>query len=173
MRKKVGRKCKKVIDLLKDSNEVSMMMLAMSSKLKLALSRISHFYYLACIQTSIFSIVDPGFLYLCTHLGPLASFESLLSLYGEDVSIFNDMIVAVEDLRNVEFTLIPVDERRKIRGRSNNMVICHSFPLPRVTGSRSALKVMLPVPDHVYTMMPLEQVRKKSRLTKHPELRPH
>ena len=36
-------------------------------------------------------------------------FESLLSLHGEDVTIFNDMIVAVEDLRNVEFTLVVVD----------------------------------------------------------------
>ena len=34
----------------------------------------------------------------------------------------------------------------------------HSFPLPRVTGSRSNLKVMLPVPDYVYTMLPMEQV---------------
>ena len=114
------------------------------------------------------------FLSLCARLGPLASFESLLSMHGEDVSIFNDMLVAVEDLRGVEFTLILVDKRTRVRtkkesngsssgsGNGNTAVQLlqyHSFPLPRVTGSRSGLKVMLPVPDYVYTMLPLEQVR--------------
>lgn len=127
---------------------------------------------------------DPAFLHLCAKLGPLASFESLLSMHGEDVAIFNDMLVAVEDLRSVEFTLILVDRRSakrvRARNRSTNssgsggggsggkkgdaaatvqLLQYHSFPLPRVTGSRSSLKVMLPVPDYVYTMLPLEQVR--------------
>ena len=35
----------------------------------------------------------------------------LLSLHGEDVTILNDMIVAVEDLRSVEFTLVLVEKR--------------------------------------------------------------
>ena len=56
---------------------------------------------------------DPTFLSLCARLGPLASFESLLSMHGEDVAIFNDMLVAVEDLRTVEFTLILVDKRTR------------------------------------------------------------
>ena len=124
---------------------------------------------------------DPIFLQLCANLGPLASFESLLSLHGEDVSIFNDMLVAVEDLRNVEFTLILVDKRTKAKIRKSKEALAvaattngssknntgstmpilqyHSFPLPRVTGSRSSLKVMLPVPDYVYTMLPLEQIK--------------
>jgi hypothetical protein len=89
------------------------------------------------------------------------SFEGLLSLHGEDVAIFNDMIVAVEDLRNVEFTLILVDKRSKVKLRnktgngmgdktgnseknadssSTNILEYHTFPLPRVTGSRSSLK---------------------------------
>ena len=49
------------------------------------------------------------FLGVCLQLGPLVCFESLLSVYGNEMMMFNDMIVAVEDLRNVEFTLIPVD----------------------------------------------------------------
>ena len=42
-------------------------------------------------------------------VGPLASFEGLLSMYGKNFSMFNDMIVAVEDLRNVEFSVVVVD----------------------------------------------------------------
>ena len=79
--------------------------------------------------------------------------------------MFNDMIVVVEDLRNVEFNLILVDKRSKLRlkkssgssnsnGSGNNncsqqqksspsvpILEYHSFPLPRITGSRSSLKV--------------------------------
>jgi len=110
---------------------------------------------------------DPAFLRLCAELGPLASFESLLSMHGEDVAIFNDMLVAVEDLRSVEFTLILVDKRTKVRrktgsesGEASNLLLqYHTFPLPRVTGSRGNLKVMLPVPDYVYTTLPLDQMK--------------
>ena len=35
----------------------------------------------------------------------------------------------------------------------------HAFPVPRVTGSRSSLKVMVPVPDFVYTLLPPEQMK--------------
>jgi len=120
------------------------------------------------------AVSDPAFLQLCARLGPLASFESLLSMYGEDVTIFNDMLVAVEDLRTVEFTLILVDKRTKVRrktnstssssangnSKNNNLLLqYHTFPLPRVTGSRGNLKVMLPVPDYVYTMLPPEEIR--------------
>ena len=31
------------------------------------------------------------------------AFESILSVHGDEVSMLNDMIVVVEDLRNVEF----------------------------------------------------------------------
>jgi inositol polyphosphate-4-phosphatase len=55
---------------------------------------------------------DPMFLAVCTQLGPIVAFEGLVSMHGEDVSMFNDMIVAVEDLRNVEFSLIMVDSKR-------------------------------------------------------------
>lgn len=119
---------------------------------------------------------DATFLSTCMQLGPLVCFESLLSMHGEDVMIFNDMIVAVEDLRNVEFNLILVDDKRtKLRQnlvQSNNsdgptkdkvqLLEYHVFPLPRVTGSRSSLKVMIPVPDYVYTLLPPEQMKTTS-----------
>merc|ERR550517_1946088 len=52
---------------------------------------------------------DPVFLSVLSQIGPLVCFEGLLSMHGEDVTVYNDMIVAVEDLRAVEFTLVKVD----------------------------------------------------------------
>ena len=108
----------------------------------------------------------------------MVTFESLLSLHGEDVTIFNDMIVAVEDLRNVEFTLVIVDNKptpAHIKGDISNksnendrdnspssnvpLLACHSFPLPRVTGSRNNLKVMIPVPNYILTHIPIEELK--------------
>jgi len=112
---------------------------------------------------------DETFLKVCTKLGPLVAFESILSVHGDEVSMLNDMIVVVEDLRNVEFNLILVDKKSKFKLKRNNsqaksspavpMLEYHSFPLPRITGSRSSLKVLLPVPDYVYTMLPLDQMK--------------
>ena len=94
------------------------------------------------------------FLKICTQMGPLVCFESLLSLHGNEVAMFNDMIVVIEDLRNVEFNLILVDKRSKLKlkrsGGANSqksspvvpMLEYHTFPLPRITGSRSSLKVI-------------------------------
>ena len=88
---------------------------------------------------------------VCTKLGPLVAFESILSVHGDEVSMLNDMIVVVEDLRNVEFNLILVDKKSKFKLKRNSsqaksspavpMLEYHSFPLPRITGSRSSLKV--------------------------------
>ena len=102
-------------------------------------------------------------------------------MHGEDVTIFNDMIVAVEDLRNVEFTLVVVDNKvaapaqhmkdTSKQGRDQNIksspnaipiLQCHTFPLPRVTGSRNALKVMIPVPSHILSDIPVEEVKNLS-----------
>lgn len=109
------------------------------------------------------------FLKICTQLGPLVAFESLLSVHAKELVMFNDMIVVIEDLRNVEFNLILVDKTRsKIKIKNRNcsnqspvvpMLEYHSFPLPRITGSRTSLKVLLPVPDYVYTMLPLDQMK--------------
>ena len=91
---------------------------------------------------------SPAFLSILTTIGPLVSFEGLLSLHGEDVTIINDMIVAVEDLRSVEFTLILVESKKTKQKSSSNSkpekpLSVSSFPLPRVTGSRNSLKVKL------------------------------
>jgi hypothetical protein len=79
---------------------------------------------------------DPQFLAILVSLGPLVSFEGLLSLHGEDVAIFNDMIVAVEDLRNVEFNLIVVDKRSKVKLRSKSG--CQPKPADRHAADQDA-----------------------------------
>ena len=83
------------------------------------------------------------------------------------------MIVAVEDLRNVEFTLVIVDNKPtpaqiKEEGKEKcskqspsalPLLECHTFPLPRVTGSRNNLKVMIPVPNYILTQIPIEEIK--------------
>jgi len=111
---------------------------------------------------------DPLFLTILTQIGPLVCFEGLLSMHGEDVTIINDMIVAIEDLRTVEFTLILVENKKKNNpipkkasgADATTVASISNFPLPRVTGSRTNLKVLLPVPAWVYTVIPLQDIQK-------------
>lgn len=49
---------------------------------------------------------DPSFLFVLSTLGPLAEFEGLLSLHGHELDMWGDMVVAVEDLSTVTFTLV-------------------------------------------------------------------
>lgn len=90
---------------------------------------------------------DPVFLTGLSMLGPLACFEGLLSYHGDEIDMWGDMSVAVEDLRTVLFTLtrcpIPVNGDLQ--------------PMPKISGCRNALTVFLPVPDAVYTLLPTRQ----------------
>lgn len=116
---------------------------------------------------------DPMFLLILTTLGPLVSFEGLLSYYGDEIDMWGDMAVAVEDMHTVTFTLTRcgiqprwVPESRtassqfdhtryglpRLEGNNNGPF---QLPLPRVLGSRTALTVMLPVPDAIYSLLPL------------------
>lgn len=45
------------------------------------------------------------FLLILTTLGPLVSFEGLVSYYGDEIDMWGDMTVAVEDMHTVTFTL--------------------------------------------------------------------
>ena len=85
---------------------------------------------------------DPVFLSVLTSLGPVVCFEGLLSMHGEDVTTFNDMIVAIEDLRAVEFGLVVVEAAvaGSLGGAGDRVASVSSFPLPRVTGSRAHLR---------------------------------
>ncbi|KAL6256386.1 hypothetical protein P5V15_012500 [Pogonomyrmex californicus] len=94
---------------------------------------------------------DPMFLLILTTLGPLVSFEGLLSYYGDEIDMWGDMTVAVEDTHTVTFTLSRCGIQPRVEGKSN----AFQLPLPRVVGSRSALTVILPVPDAIYSLLPL------------------
>lgn len=48
---------------------------------------------------------------LSSDLGPLCGFEALLSLYSTEKAMWGDMVVAVEDLQTVLFTLTKVGHR--------------------------------------------------------------
>ncbi|XP_058127328.1 inositol polyphosphate 4-phosphatase type II isoform X2 [Anopheles coustani] len=91
--------------------------------------------------------VTENFISLLVHLGPLACFEGLLSLYGNETDMWGDMSVAVEDLATVGFTLV----------RSNLHRDTKAVPVPRVTGSRQALRVLLPVPESVFCHLPTKE----------------
>lgn len=82
------------------------------------------------------SELDAAYLALLRELGPVAYFEGLLSLYGAETDMWSDMCIAIEDLSSVNFTLMPA--------QANEVT-----PMPRITGSRQALDVQLPVPEHV------------------------
>lgn len=83
------------------------------------------------------SELDASYLTLLRELGPLAYFEGLLSLYGAETDMWSDMCIAIEDLSSVNFSLSTV--------QANEVT-----PMPRITGSRQALEVQLPVPEHVH-----------------------
>ena len=95
---------------------------------------------------------DPMFLLILTTLGPLVSFEGLLSYYGDEIDMWGDMAVAVEDMHTVTFTLTRCGIQPRFEGNCSNPF---QLPLPRVLGSRAALTVMLPVPDAIYSLLPL------------------
>ncbi|XP_034942251.1 inositol polyphosphate-4-phosphatase type I A isoform X2 [Chelonus insularis] len=97
---------------------------------------------------------DPLFLLILTTLGPLISFEALLSYYGNEIDMWGDMAVAVEDMHTVTFTLTRCGLSSKIDDKSLSNP---QLPMPRVVGSRAALTVMLPVPDGTYSLLPLPQ----------------
>ncbi|CAD1478010.1 unnamed protein product [Heterotrigona itama] len=96
---------------------------------------------------------DPMFLLILTTLGPLVSFEGLLSYYGDEIDMWGDMTVAVEDMHTVTFTLARCGIEPRFEGNCGNVPF--QQPLPRVLGSRAALTVVLPVPDAIYSLLPL------------------
>ncbi|XP_058831634.1 inositol polyphosphate-4-phosphatase type I A isoform X2 [Topomyia yanbarensis] len=91
--------------------------------------------------------VTENYISLLCSLGPLACFEGLLSLYGSETDMWGDMSVAIEDLASVRFTLV----------RSNIQRDSKAVPVPRVTGSRQALLVLLPVPESVFCHLPTKE----------------
>ncbi|XP_050541345.1 inositol polyphosphate-4-phosphatase type I A isoform X2 [Daktulosphaira vitifoliae] len=91
---------------------------------------------------------DPEFLFLLSSIGCLASFECLLSYYGNEIDMWGDMAVAVEDLATVNFSLMPLSQAVKDNPKKEIM--------PRIIGSKNSLCVLIPVPDLVQSLISLK-----------------
>lgn len=101
---------------------------------------------------------DPLFVTVLAHLGPLAEFECLLTCHGNNEGMLGDMVVAVEDLGTVEFVLVAGNGRRG-SGRSHSDGTTPpspppNLPTPHISGNRCGVRVVLPVPEHVLSLLP-------------------
>ncbi|XP_050683814.1 inositol polyphosphate-4-phosphatase type I A-like [Leptidea sinapis] len=79
---------------------------------------------------------DIVFKLLSSDLGPLCGFEGLLSLYSTEKAMWGDMVVAIEDLQTVLFTLTKASS---------------SMSMPQLNGTRGCLTVNIPVSESLYT----------------------
>ncbi|KAM6909231.1 type II inositol 3,4-bisphosphate 4-phosphatase-like [Xenentodon cancila] len=85
---------------------------------------------------------DPEFLQQLHSVGLLAQFEGLLSTYGEEMGMLEDMVVGVADLREVSFTITEAKTEQP------------DDLLPTLSGTWGGFVVEVPLPAETFSLLP-------------------